>query len=109
MVNFKEFTTKSGETILYKGSPNLALLEDLSLGYGDIWHSSFEQGYKNAFMDIIYQTVVFFWYVNDFDSLDKAISWRLNPNLFAVRKSVWDQLGGFDSDYENQQKHVAGR
>ena len=103
MDNFKEFTTKSGEIILYKGSPNLALLEDLSLGYGDIWHSSFEQGYKNAFMDIIYQTVVFFWYVNDFDGLDKAVSWRLNPNLFAVRKSVWDDLGGFDNDYENPQ------
>ena len=97
----KEYTTQNGEVILYHGMPNLEKLEELSNGLGDIWHSSFEQGYKNAFSDIVYQTSIFFWYVNDFDNLDECVSWRLNPNHFAVRKSVWDQLGGFDYEYNN--------
>ena len=88
MINFKEYKSKTGEEILYVGNPDFEKLETLVVGNGDIWHSSFEQGYKNAFQDIVYQTVVFFWYVNDFDNLDECISWRLNPNSFAVRKSV---------------------
>lgn len=100
-LNFKEYTTNQGEIILYVGNPNLERLEQLSKGYGDIWHSSFEQGYKNAFPEIVYQTFVFFWFINDFENLDECISWRLNPNHFAVRKSVWDFLGGFDTDFEN--------
>lgn len=100
---FKKYISKSGEEILYKGTPDLERLEQLANGHGDIWHSSFEQGYKNAFLDIIYQNVIFSWYVNDFDNLDQAVSWRLNPNLFAVRKTVWEELGGFDSEYENTQ------
>ena len=97
----KEYTTQNGEIILYNGTPNLEKLEELSNGSGDIWHSSFEQGYKNAFSDIVYQTSIFFWYVNDFDNLDECVSWRLNPNHFAVRKSVWEHLGGFDYEYHN--------
>lgn len=102
-LEFKEYITKSNEIILYLGSPNFEKIEELSLSYGDIWHSSFEQGYKNAFLDIVYQTIVFFWYVNDFDNLDECVSWRLNPNHFAIRKSVWEKLGGFDKEYENKQ------
>jgi len=101
---FKEYISASGEVILYNGNPDFTKLEELVKGAGDIWHSSFEQGYKNAFHDIIYQTIVFFWYVNDFDHLDQCVSWRLNPNQFAIRKSVWEQLGGFDSSYQN--KHL---
>lgn len=100
---FKTYTTQSNEIILYIGSPSLEKLEELSSGPGDIWHSSFNQGYKNAFPEIVYQTIVFSWYVNDFDHLDECVSWRLNPNHFAIRKSVWEQLGGFDLDYENKQ------
>ena len=102
-LEFKEYVTKSNEIILYVGSPNFEKIEELSLSYGDIWHSSFEQAYKNAFLDIVYQTIVFFWYVNDFDNLNECISWRLNPNHFAIRKSVWEKLGGFDKEYENKQ------
>lgn len=102
-LDFKEYLTKSKEIILYVGNPNLEKLEELAKGFGDIWHSSFEQGYKNAFLELVYQTAVFFWYLNDFDNVDECISWRINPNHFAVRKSVWEQLGGFDGDYKNKQ------
>ena len=96
-----EFITKTGEIILYTGNLNLQEIEPLANGVGDIWHSSFEQGYKNAFPELVYQTATFFWYINDFDNLDQCVSWRINPNAFAVRKSVWEALGGFDADYEN--------
>ncbi|MBC5841417.1 glycosyltransferase [Flavobacterium sp. F-380] len=103
MINLKEFITANGEVILYTGNPNFDQLEDLSKGAGDIWHSSFEQGYKNAFPELVYQTAVFFWYLNDFNGLDQCVSWRVNPNAFAVRKSVWELTKGFDTDYENIQ------
>lgn len=103
MISLKEFRTSSGEVILYTGNPDLDQLEDLSKGPGDIWHSSFEQGYKNAFPELMYQTAVFFWYLNDFDGLNQCVSWRVNPNSFAVRRSVWEITKGFDTDYENIQ------
>jgi glycosyltransferase involved in cell wall biosynthesis len=99
----KEYKTQSGEVLLYNGNPNFEMLEDLSKGAGDIWHSSFEQGYKNAFPELVYQTATFFWYLNDFDGLDECVSWRINPNSFAVRKSVWEITKGFDTDFENLQ------
>lgn len=101
MIELKEFINKKGEKILYKGNPDFEKLELLSNGVGDIWHSSFEQGYKNIFPEIVYQTATFFWFVRDFDGLDQCISWRLNPNQFAVRKSVWQTLNGFDKEYSN--------
>lgn len=103
MLNLKEYITKKGETILYTGTPNLSRLEELSEGVGDIWHSSFEQGYKNAFPEIVYQATVFIWFLKDFDNLDQCVSWRINPNHFAVRKSVWETLNGFNPDYEGLQ------
>lgn len=102
-IEMKEFVTKSGEIILYNGIPNFEKLELLAKGPGDIWHSSFEQGYKNAFPELVYQTAVFFWYLNDFDNLDECVSWRINPNHFAVRKTVWLTLNGFDAEYTNPQ------
>lgn len=106
MINLKEFITIRGETILFTGNPDFEKLEPLSKGAGDIWHSSFEQGYKNVFPELVYQTAVFFWYINDFDNLDECVSWRINPNAFAIRKSVWETLKGFDHEYENPQKQA---
>lgn len=100
---FQEYKTASGEIILYNGYPDFEKLEELAGGYGDIWHSSFEQGYKNAFLDLVHQCSVFFIYLNDFDNLDQCVSWRINPHCFAVRKAAWDVLGGFDADYCNIQ------
>ncbi|MCF8272813.1 MAG: glycosyltransferase family 2 protein [Flavobacteriaceae bacterium] len=79
------------------------MLDALALGEGDIWHSSLDQGYKNVFPEIVYQTVVYFWYAKDFDHLDKSVSWRINPNAFVIRKDIWDTFGGFDFEYENIQ------
>lgn len=98
-----EYKTNSGEIILYVGQPNFEKLEQLALGTGDIWHSSFEQGYKNVFPELVYQTATFFWYLNDFEELEQCVSWRVNPNAFAVRKTVWDTLNGFDTEYKNPQ------
>lgn len=102
-MKWNEFVTTTGEIILYNGKPDLEKLEILSSGVGDIWHSSFEQGYKNAFPELVYQTATFFWYINDFDNLDECVSWRINPDFFAIRKSVWETLGGFDPEYQNPQ------
>ena len=98
-----EYRSRTGEQILYNGQPDFDKLEQLAVGYGDIWHSSFEQGYKNAFQDLAIQSSVLFWYINDFEGLDQGVSWRINPNSFAIRKSVWETLGGFDKDYESIQ------
>lgn len=100
-MQLKEYTTQQGEIILYNGNPDFTKLEALSSEFGDIWHSSFEQGLKNAFMELAYQTATFFWFIKDFDNLDQCVSWRINPNHFAVRKSVWETLNGFDLEYKN--------
>lgn len=97
VIQLKEYITATGEIIVYNGTPNFEKLEQLSKGFGDIWHSSFEQGYKNAFPEVVFQTIAF--YTRDFDNLSECVSWRINPNQFAARKSVWDSLKGFDLDY----------
>ncbi len=99
---FKEYTNSKGEIILYLGEPNLEQLAKVSLEYGDVWHSSLDQGYKNTFPEIINQTPTF-WYINDFENLDICVNWRINPNLFAVRKTVWETIGGFETDYSSIQ------
>lgn len=100
-MTLKPYTTSGGEIILYNGSPDFTQLEILASGYGDVWHSSFEQGFKNAFQDLAHQSSVLFWYINDFDGLDVCVSWRINPNQFAIRQSAWETMGGFDADYEH--------
>jgi hypothetical protein len=41
----------------------------------------------------VYQTAVFFWYLNDFDLNNVSVG--VNPKQFAVRKSVWQVTNGF--------------
>ena len=98
----KEFVTDTNEVLLYSGEPDLKLLNDLAKGAGDLWHSGPDQGYKNAFHDIIYQTATFWWYLNDFDNVNMAISWRVNPHAFVIRKSVWEHVGGMDTSFSNR-------
>ena len=72
MIHLKEHITLTGEELLYHGNPDLKLLDELALGEGDIWHSSLDQGYKNIFSEIIYQTVVYFWYAKDFNNTEES-------------------------------------
>jgi glycosyltransferase involved in cell wall biosynthesis len=97
----KQYTCKNGDVLLYNGAPDFTILETLAGGPGDVWHSSFEQGFKDAFSEVAYQAAVFFWYVKDFDGLDQCGSWRINPGQFVVRQSVWEFTGGFDTEYKN--------
>lgn len=101
MNKIKIHTTAKGEDLLYFGNPNLDLLDNLADGPGDLWHSSLDQSYTNAFQDIIYQTAVFWWYLNDFEGLNKSVSWRVNPYMFVIRKSAWEAAGGLDLQYNN--------
>ncbi len=41
MISFTSYTNSKEETIYYTGHPDLEKLEMLSLGTGDLWHSSF--------------------------------------------------------------------
>jgi glycosyltransferase involved in cell wall biosynthesis len=101
-ISLSAYQTRNGETLLYAGAPDFDMLEALASGPGDIWHSSLDQGYRNAFPEIGYQFAMFM-FVNDFDGLDQCVSWRVNPKAFAVRKTLWDLCDGFDPDYESQQ------
>lgn len=101
MIHFNKYTNSLGEIILYTGQPNLEKLEELSLGSGDLWHSSLDQGFTNCFQELKYQSAIYWWFINDFKNLDKSISWRLNINAFAIREKVWNQLNGIDFDYES--------
>jgi glycosyltransferase involved in cell wall biosynthesis len=103
MPTFKSYSNSKGEEILYTGNPNLEKLEQLSLGNGDIWHSSFNQGFFNFFEEIIYFTATFNFLSHDFPNQNHGVSWRINPNAFAVRKNVWEQLNNWDADFETDE------
>jgi len=100
MQDFKTYINSKGEEILFIGNPDLQILENLSIGVGDIWHSSFNQGYFNFFEEIIYFTATFNFCSHDFPNLKKCVSWRINPEAFAVRKSVWEKLDNWDQDFK---------
>ena len=102
MLDFKKYTTSSGEILLYTGDPNLARLDVLAEGPGDLWHSGLDQGLKNIFSEVVYQTAVFFFFTSDFDQVDSGISWRINPNAFIIRERVWGQSKGFDKGYTSE-------
>ncbi len=100
-MTLNQHITPTGECILYTGTPNLVRLDELAAGPGDIWHSGPDRGWRDAFPEIAYQSTVFFWYVRDFKNLEVCPSWRMEPDAFAVRKGVWEQLGGFDRVFQN--------
>jgi len=99
---FEKYITKTGEVLLYTGSPNLEVLEDLVNGPGDLWHSGLDQGLKNIFSEVVYQTAVFFFFTRDFDDEERAISWRINPKAFVIREKAWNQTEGFDYGYKSE-------
>jgi len=101
-MQFKKYVTSYNEVLLYNGNPNLDLLDDLSKGAGDVWHSSLAQGFIDCFQDLKYQTAVYWWFLNDIKDQDSCVSWRININAFVIRESVWNQLNGIDNQYENE-------
>ncbi|WP_405199447.1 glycosyltransferase family 2 protein [Christiangramia sp. LLG6405-1] len=99
MQELKEFKASNGDILLFLGEPDLQKLDNLANGPGDLWHSSLSQGFENIFPELVYQTAVFWWYLNDLTALEQSVNWRINPRCFVVRKSVWDFFGGFSNDY----------
>lgn len=99
MIKLNKYITQSGEVLLYNGNPNLEMLEELTKGAGDLWHSALDQGFKNCFQELVYQSAVYWWFINDFKNTKGCVNWRLNADSFVVRESVWDALGGFDNQY----------
>ena len=99
MIKLNTYSTHSGEVLLYKGEPDLEMLEELSEGAGDLWHSALDQGFENCFQELVYQSAVYWWFINDFKGVDTCVNWRLNAHSFVVRASVWETLGGFDYQY----------
>ncbi|MEP3837192.1 MAG: glycosyltransferase [Algibacter sp.] len=101
MIELKKYTTQTGEVLLYNGVPKLEMLETLANGAGDLWHSGLDQGFKNCFQELVYQSAVYWWFLNDFDNVAHAVSWRLNTDNFVVRASVWEAIGGLDYQYSS--------
>ncbi|WP_298556319.1 glycosyltransferase family 2 protein [uncultured Algibacter sp.] len=101
MIKLSTYITQSGEVLLYNGAPDLEILEELSMGSGDLWHSSLDQGFENCFQELVYHSAVYWWFINDFKGVDTCVSWRMNVHNFVVRASVWEVLGGFDNQYSN--------
>lgn len=103
MPKFNSYFNSLGEEIYYIGEPNLEKLEKLSLSAGDIWHSSFNQGYFNFFEEIIYFSATFNFLSHDFLNIKEGVSWRVNPKAFAVRKKVWEKLHNWDQDFKTEE------
>lgn len=98
----KKFITSKNEVLLYRGHPDIILLEELANGAGDLWHSSLDQGFDNCFQDIIYQTAIYWWFLNEIKNQNKCVSWRINIQAFVIRETVWNQIVGFDTQYESE-------
>jgi len=90
---------RNGQILLFVGQPDESMLDDLAEGPGDLWHSSLDRGYYNAFHEIVYQTYIAWWYVEDFIDVNSCINWRLDITSFVVRKQVWEHFGGFSDTY----------
>ncbi|WP_368732363.1 glycosyltransferase family 2 protein [Winogradskyella ouciana] len=100
-MNFKTYrTTSTGEELMFRGNPSTKLLDELAEGAGDVWHSSLDQGFKNCLPELVYQTAVYWWFLNDFEDCDSCVNWRININAFVIRKSVWDEVKEISEDYE---------
>jgi glycosyltransferase involved in cell wall biosynthesis len=100
-LQLKEYLASNGDLLLYTGNPDLSRLDGLARGPGDLWHSSLDRGYLNAFHEIVYQTHIAWWYVEDFQGLDSCINWRIDPSGFVVRKNVWEHFEGFNPSYRS--------
>ncbi|MCY2687870.1 glycosyltransferase family 2 protein [Salinimicrobium sp. TH3] len=100
-MHLKEIVTSKGEVLLYTGEPRIELLDELAAGPGDLWHSSLDQGFRGAFPELVYQTAVFWWFLNDVNQIQRSINWRINPQSFVIRKTVWEIYEGLSGEYHS--------
>jgi len=105
-MQLKKYITSTNEVLLYRGEPTITMLEELANGTGDLWHSSLDQNFENCFQDIIYQTAVYWWFLNEIKGQKQCVSWRVNAQAFVVRETVWNQINGLDTQYNS--KVIAG-
>lgn len=101
-MQLKKYITSKNEVLLYIGEPETSLLENLANGTGDLWHSSLDQGFADCFQDIVYQTAVYWWFLNEIKNQDYCVSWRVNARAFVVREAVWNQINGLDTQYDSE-------
>lgn len=99
--HFQQYRCNNGEILLYSGEPDIAMLEELEAGPGDVWHSSLDQGYCSAFPDVVYYATAIWWYLHDFKDVERCISWRVPSSHMVVRERVWDASAGLDYRFES--------
>lgn len=100
-LTFREHRCSNGEILLYTGEPDVSLFEEITTGPGDVWHSSLDQGYRDAFPDVVYYATAHWWYVHDYADVNRCVSWRVSCSHMVIRKKVWDATGGLDMRYES--------
>ena len=89
-MQLKKYITSKNEVLLYIGEPKTSLLENLANGTGDLWHSSLDQGFADCFQDIVYQTAVYWWFLNEIKNLD-FMSFINSVDLFVWKKPSINQ------------------
>lgn len=72
-------------------------------GAGDLWHSGLLRGTAGLLSELKYWSPVYWFFLNDADSTKRCVSWRVDACAFAIRLSVWQALGGFDSAYDSDE------
>jgi hypothetical protein len=76
MINL-DFITASGEVILsYRTDFNWKIVSKEQVISGIVHLNKVIK----CISELVYQTAVFFWYLNDFEGVDQCVSWRVNPN-----------------------------
>lgn len=91
--------------LLVAGEADEGLLETHTSGPGDLWHSGLQRGFANALSELIYWAPEW-WYLNNGPTDAVSVTWRADPEAFAIRPEVWERLGGFDKAYESAEMQV---
>lgn len=98
MVNPPVLNARLG--LLVAGTPDEKLLGAHATGPGDLWHSGLLRGFENVLGELMYWEPDW-WYLNNVPADAVSVSWRCDPEAFAIRPEVWERLGGFDPAYES--------
>lgn len=85
-----------GGEYLVCGRPDPEILACSLDGPGDFWHSGLLRATAALLPELKYWTPCGWWYLNDADPAISSVSWRADAGAFAVRRSAWECLDGFD-------------